>query len=79
MLVALRAVIASQKPVTTAHQEVLLVQTSGRIAHRLIVATMGMFEMQLDALRVVEKRSEIVLRMDLRPANADNASLNLRG
>ena len=37
----------------TVRQDVLLMQASGRIADRLIVAAMGMFEMQLDALRVV--------------------------
>lgn len=63
----------------TARQEVLLVQTSGRIADRLIVATMGMLEMQSDTLRVVEERSEVMLGMGLRPANAGNAGPDLRG
>jgi len=40
---------------------------------------MCMLEMQSDALRVVEERSEIVLGMCLLPANAGNSIADLSG
>ena len=60
MLVALRAVVASQKPIVTTCRDIDLVQASGLGAKRASTITAEVFEMQDDPPRVFKIARKVV-------------------